>query len=73
MTRLPPDVQQRRNTIKGVDALFFSAGLWGLNDWETTDEAKREEGRAQVREAARLVQGAAAAKRVWVSTVSRTS
>ena len=34
MTRLPPDVQQRRTTIKGVDALFFSAGLWGLNDWE---------------------------------------
>ena len=30
-------------------------------------------GRAQVREAARLVQGAAAAKRVWVSTVSRTT
>ena len=34
MARLPPDVQQRRTAIKGVDALFFSAGLWGLNDWE---------------------------------------
>ena len=40
---------------------------------QTADEAKREEGRAQVREAARLVQGAAAAKRVWVSTVRRTT